>query len=59
MDGPGEDLDDPADVEWLAIDTALNDPDSEKLLDRLLAREFRVMYEEDGIIVARRIRKPS
>jgi uncharacterized membrane protein len=55
----GENLDDPATVDWLAIDKGLLDIESTKLLDRLLEREFRVAFDQNDILVARRVHPPS
>ncbi|HEX6595325.1 MAG TPA: DUF2079 domain-containing protein [Acidimicrobiales bacterium] len=50
----GENLHDPAVVEWLVLDRQLlNDRDS-RLVDRLLQSQFTVRYDTDGIVVAER-----
>lgn len=51
----------PEHVEWLVIDTTTHLPDSreERLLDRLLDREFEVVSEAEGIVVARRVAAPA
>jgi uncharacterized membrane protein len=49
----------PSRVDWLVIDRAIVDPDptSKALLDSILAsRKFRVVYERDEILVAKRVR---
>jgi uncharacterized membrane protein len=52
----GENLHDPADVEWLLVDRTLLEPggDDAQLLDSLLGREFDVRYERDDIVLAER-----
>ena len=49
----GENLDDPAGVEWLVLDRRLLGADR-ALADDLLAREFTVRFEENDIIAAER-----
>jgi len=51
----GENLDDPAAVDWIVVDRRLLDSDAAGLLASLLRTEFRVRSERDGIVVAQRI----
>jgi uncharacterized membrane protein len=56
----GENLDDPADVEWMVLDRRLVQGDRDKaLLDDLLSSEFQVVYEQDDMVVAQRIAPPT
>jgi uncharacterized membrane protein len=56
----GENLDDPADVQWLLVDRRLlNAPEDISLLTRLLRREFDVRFERDGIVLAERVHRPT
>jgi uncharacterized membrane protein len=62
----GEHLDDPGQVRYLVVDrTLMNDPAdpfgssrSRALLDDLLSYEFRVVSDNEGVVVARRIHPP-
>ena len=54
----GEDLHDPATVEWLAVDRSLLDTPALELLDHLLEREFRAELDALGVVVARRVEAP-
>ncbi len=48
-----------ADVEWLAVNTYLLDPQSQTLLGELVARgEFVVDSFDDGVMVAHRVKPP-
>jgi uncharacterized membrane protein len=55
----GENLDDPANVDWIVVNRQLLDADGQALLETLLQSEFRVRSERDGIVVAQRIHAPS
>jgi hypothetical protein len=58
----GEGLHDPARVEWLVVDRTLFNEYEGRLVNRLLDGEFRVRYEQDGIVAAQRegpLRNPS
>ena len=55
----GENLDDPARVDWIVVNRQLLDDDSSRLLSNLLQTEFRVRSERDGIVVAERVHPPS
>jgi hypothetical protein len=55
----GENLDDPADVQWLLLDTALLSAKDKVLFERLIGTEFTVRSEEQGIVVAQRTRAPN
>jgi uncharacterized membrane protein len=55
----GENLDNPADVTWLALDRTLLSADDVALLNRLLTGEFAVRFDKDDIVVAQRIRPPA
>ena len=50
-----------AEVDWLVVDTTTHGADSreELLLDELLAAEFRVVSDDSGIVVARRVARPG
>lgn len=50
----GEGLPDPARVEWLAVDRQLFGQYDKDLIARLLASEFTVRFDKDGILVAQR-----
>ncbi len=51
---------DPADVEWLAVNTYLLDVDSQALLDQLFSRgEFVLDSFEEGVMVAHRVKPPG
>jgi uncharacterized membrane protein len=53
----GENLDDPGQVQWLLIDRTLVTSNRDKLLlDDLLHGEFAIVSEQDGIVVAHRVR---
>jgi uncharacterized membrane protein len=52
----GENLDDPADVEWLVLDRQPLGEEDKKLLESLLDTQFRVRYDRDDLVVAQRIR---
>ncbi len=55
----GENLDDPADVEWLALDTNLLGDADRKMLADLLEDEFAVRLDREGILVAERVHAPG
>lgn len=50
----GEGLPAPAGVEWIAVDRRLTGAYDEQLINDLLASEFTVRFEKDGILVAER-----
>jgi uncharacterized membrane protein len=50
----GEGLPDPGGVRWILVDRQLFSPFDRTLVDRLLATEFTVRYEKDGIVLAER-----
>jgi hypothetical protein len=54
----GENLDDPAEVDWIVVNRQLLDDDGASLLGGLLQSEFRVRSERDGIVVAERVHPP-
>jgi uncharacterized membrane protein len=54
----GEHLDDPAKVQYLLLDRSLLNNVDESLLVQLLRREFRVRFEQDGIVLAQRVHAP-
>jgi uncharacterized membrane protein len=54
----GENLHDPAGVEWLVLDRLLLRPDDTSLVAQLLAGEFVVRFDQDDIVVAERVRPP-
>ena len=55
----GENLHDPAGVRWLVLDRLLLNPADTPILDSLLAGEFAIRSERDGILVAERVRPPG
>lgn len=56
----GENLDDPARVDWLIIDRTMMGETDTPILARLLGNgEFVIRSEEQGILVAQRVRPPS
>jgi uncharacterized membrane protein len=62
-----EDQHDPATVEWIVLDRALlgSDPNSTRdraigdVIEHLLAEEFDVVFETQGVVLARRIAPPT
>ncbi len=54
----GEDLHDPADVEWLVLDRQPLGEEDKALFESLLATQFEVRFERDDIVVAERTRAP-
>ena len=54
----GEHLDNPASVRWILVDRREISADDQLLLKRLFAREFKVVYHRDDILVARRVHAP-
>ena len=54
----GENLDDPAGVSWIVVNRQLLDTDAQGVLKMLLAYEFAVRIDQDGIVVAQRIHPP-
>jgi hypothetical protein len=54
----GENLDSPADVEWLLVDRDLVAPEHETLLAGLLENEFTIRFERAGIVLAERTSPP-
>lgn len=55
-----DDLPDPDAVDWVVVDRHLLGPADAALLDRLLdAEEFGLMFDRDGVVVARRLRPGS
>jgi len=54
----GEHLADPAGVQWLVVDRREMSAEDIGLLDRLTKRQFRVVYDEEGMVVAKRVRPP-
>lgn len=55
----GENLHDPAGVEWIVVDLELLNTDDTELLDRLLAGEFAVRFQRGKVVVAERIQPPA
>ena len=56
----GEHLDDPAKVQYLVLERDLiGDPRDLALLQDLLSKEFSVIWENQGILVAKRVRPPD
>jgi uncharacterized membrane protein len=54
----GEHLADPAGVEWIVVDRQELSADDTELLERLTTRQFEVVYDEDDIVVAKRVKPP-
>jgi uncharacterized membrane protein len=54
----GEHLDDPAGVQWLVVDRREMSAEDVELLERLTKRQFRVVYDEEDMVVAKRVRPP-
>ncbi len=50
----GENLDDPAGVQWLILDRRLLDPKNTALANDLLGSEFTIRFEQSDIVVAER-----
>ena len=57
----GENPGDPADVDYLVLDTGLLGDDRKALYERLTAPggEFTKVFERDGVVVAKRARPPG
>jgi hypothetical protein len=56
----GENLTDPASVQYLVLDrTIITDPRDKALLSDLLSGEFAVVSDVDGILVAKRVHPPA
>jgi uncharacterized membrane protein len=56
----GEHLDDPSKVEYMVVDReATTDPRDLALLNDLLSREFTVVSDNEGIVVAKRVKPPA
>jgi len=51
----GEHLDNPAGVQWIAVDLQLVGDKDKQLLTDLLSTQFATMFNEDNILVAKRI----
>jgi uncharacterized membrane protein len=54
----GEHLADPADVRWIVVDRREMSSDDAQLLDRLTAHQFRIVFDRDDIVVAKRVHPP-
>ena len=54
----GEHLADPADVQWIVVDRREMSADDTRLLERLTARQFHVVFDRDDIVVAKRVHPP-
>jgi uncharacterized membrane protein len=54
----GENLHDPAGVEWLVLDRQLFNAEDRAFVDGLLAREFAVRFDRSDIVVAERVNPP-
>lgn len=54
----GENLHDPAGVEWIVLDRTLLGAEDSALVSRLLAGEFVVRYEKNDIVAAERVMPP-
>jgi uncharacterized membrane protein len=54
----GENLHDPAEVQWLVLDRSILGVEDKTLLSRLLAGEFVVRFDKEDIMVAERVAPP-
>jgi uncharacterized membrane protein len=54
----GEHLADPATVQWIVVDRREMSSEDQALLDRLTERQFRVVYDEEDMVVAKRVKPP-
>ena len=54
----GENLHDPALVQWIALDRQILSADDKRFLEELLGREFSVRFDKDDIVVAQRVAPP-
>ncbi len=55
----GENLDNPAGVQWLVLDRQLLSADDKTLLDTLLSGEFALRFDHNDILVAQRVQPPG
>jgi uncharacterized membrane protein len=56
----GEDPDDPAGVEWLVLDLSkVGVEDTRTYEDLVASGEFRLVYDEEQVVVAQRVRSPD
>ena len=55
----GENLDDPAGVQWLVLDRELLSADDKTLLAGLLSSQFVMRFDESDVLVAERVRPPG
>jgi len=55
----GENLDDPATVEWISVDTYLLGEADREMLSDLLVEEFDARLDRGGILVAERVEPPG
>jgi uncharacterized membrane protein len=55
----GENLHDPGGVQWLVVDRGFRSEDSGQLLSDLLAGQFEIRFDQDGVVVAERVRSAS
>ena len=54
----GENLHDPALVQWIVLDRQLLNADDKRMIEELFAREFAVRFDKDDIVVAQRVAPP-
>jgi len=54
----GEHLADPAGVQWLVVDRREMSAEDLGLLDRLTKHQFRVVYDQEDMVVAKRVHPP-
>jgi uncharacterized membrane protein len=54
----GENMADPAGVQWIVVDRRMLSADDIRLLDRLFRHQFRLVSERDDIMVAHRVHPP-
>jgi uncharacterized membrane protein len=54
----GEHLADPANVQWIAVDRREMSSEDQALFDRLTSRQFRIVFDEEDMVVAKRVKPP-
>jgi uncharacterized membrane protein len=54
----GEHLADPANVQWIVVDRREMSAEDQALFDRLTERQFRIVHDEEDMVVAKRVKPP-
>lgn len=54
----GENLHDPALVQWIVLDRQVLSAEDKRLAEELFAREFTVRFDKDDVVVAQRVAPP-